>query len=105
MVVTNRDDARIVNMSFLHQDRQRPPSFVGNGKAGRTVPVDSPSCDVFEDMFRPSDVCPEQLRGLGRDQFMAVAVRRHFVAGGRDVLDEAGMPLCDPPSTKNVARV
>ena len=74
MVVTNRDDARIVDMSFLHQDRQRPSRFVGNGKAGRTVSEHRPPCDVFEDLFRPSDICPEQVRGLCGDQFMAVAM-------------------------------
>ena len=105
MVVTNWDDARIVEMSFLHQDRERPSSFIGNGKTGRAVPVHGPSCDVLENMLRPSDVYPEQLRGLGRDQFMAVAMRCHLVAGGRNVPDEAGCRSATHPSTKNVARV
>src|SRR5262245_49298782 len=102
----NGIETRIVAVSLLDEDVERPLSAPHDREARGAVSDDRRAGDVLERGLGVADRCTELLRAERCDPLMPPAVRRDLVPASDDLADDRRMVFGDPPQgEKRASRV
>src|SRR5437870_3566289 len=95
-MMTNREDARVIEVALFRENVERPFGSVSDRKARRTVADDRPTARHFEGDARAPEIVTKLARRQVVDELVMVAVRGDFVSGRGDLPDQLRKAIGDP---------
>src|SRR5437016_2683527 len=85
---------------LLHQNGKGPGGLLGDGEIRSAIAQHGLGKNILQNRLRLTNILPKSLWGLGADQLVRVAERRHLVAHLGNATDKFGMPLGHPAKDK-----